>query len=500
MSLCSSPEGDHRLKPAAAAAVKTATESAEEAVNATATTTPVATTTTSRTSEGTAAQHPPTSTTTVKSRRLRRRCATQHSDASLPDADDPGEDKKRSPLKLHQQHSSNNKRSNTAAATNPLPSSLFVADSTLDSSVATSKMVDELTDKCSSSALQEGTENCELCNCTRCEQPIRDKYLYKVLDLNFHEDCLRCADCQQHFTASCFYRQSNIYCREHFLRRFGPKCSRCGEFIGEKNVVRKANGHIYHVNCFLCVICKRELSTGDQFYLIPTDGRLVCRTDYENASKESEMECGAKRPRTTISAKSLETLKQAYQASSKPARHVREQLAADTGLDMRVVQVWFQNRRAKEKRLKKDAGRRWANGTCAASAIFNRTIDSDSGSNDESLTGRSPLYGAATYMETSSDMDMHSDYSYDPNQYVDPSMAPSNMMLGMHNQMPQPEPPIYADIGNGVMPPHTMACHMPAPVPQMMQAHHMMQHQHGMPHHMAGGPMQMEPMTPYSQC
>lgn len=54
------------------------------------------------------------------------------------------------------------------------------------------------------------------------------------------------------------------------------------------------------------------------------------------------MDCGNKRPRTTISAKSLETLKQAYQASSKPARHVREQLAAETGLEVRVVQVWFQ--------------------------------------------------------------------------------------------------------------------------------------------------------------
>lgn len=51
-----------------------------------------------------------------------------------------------------------------------------------------------------------------------------------------------------------------------------------------------------------------------------------------------------KRPRTTITAKQLETLKSAYNNSPKPARHVREQLSQDTGLDMRVVQVWFQNR------------------------------------------------------------------------------------------------------------------------------------------------------------
>ncbi|GBM59439.1 Homeobox protein ceh-14, partial [Araneus ventricosus] len=62
-----------------------------------------------------------------------------------------------------------------------------------------------------------------------------------------------------------------------------------------------------------------------------------------------------KRPRTTISTVQLEALKLAYQRSSKPSRHVREQLSAETGLDMRVVQVWFQNRRAKEKRLKKEA-------------------------------------------------------------------------------------------------------------------------------------------------
>lgn len=63
-----------------------------------------------------------------------------------------------------------------------------------------------------------------------------------------------------------------------------------------------------------------------------------------------------KRPRTTISGQQLDALKRAYNASAKPARQVRERLSAETGLDMRVVQVWFQNRRAKEKRLRKDVG------------------------------------------------------------------------------------------------------------------------------------------------
>ena len=61
-----------------------------------------------------------------------------------------------------------------------------------------------------------------------------------------------------------------------------------------------------------------------------------------------------KRPRTTITQKQLEILKAAYNASPKPSRHVREQLSGETGLDMRVVQVWFQNKRAKDKRIKKD--------------------------------------------------------------------------------------------------------------------------------------------------
>ena len=44
-------------------------------------------------------------------------------------------------------------------------------------------------------------------------------------------------------------------------------------------------------------------------------------------------------PRTTIKAKQLESLKAAFNATPKPTRHMREQLAQETGLNMRVIQV-----------------------------------------------------------------------------------------------------------------------------------------------------------------
>lgn len=41
--------------------------------------------------------------------------------------------------------------------------------------------------------------------------------------------------------------------------------------------------------------------------------------------------------------------------SPKPCRKVREALAKDTGLSVRVVQVWFQNQRAKMKKIQRKA-------------------------------------------------------------------------------------------------------------------------------------------------
>ncbi|XP_039252383.2 LIM/homeobox protein Lhx1-like [Styela clava] len=78
-----------------------------------------------------------------------------------------------------------------------------------------------------------------------------------------------------------------------------------------------------------------------------------CRIEHGDIVNSQSAGTGKKRgPRTTIKAKQLDMLKSAFIATPKPTRHIREQLAKDTGLSMRVIQVWFQNRRSKERRMK----------------------------------------------------------------------------------------------------------------------------------------------------
>ncbi|XP_043275864.1 LIM/homeobox protein Lhx3 isoform X4 [Venturia canescens] len=202
--------------------------------------------------------------------------------------------------------------------------------------------------------------------CGGCQEAILDRYVLRVLERCWHARCLTCRDCGARLTNKCFAKNGHVFCKDDFYKRFGTKCAGCGQGLAPSEVVRRAQELVYHLTCFSCALCSRQLDTGDQYYLME-DRKLVCKPDYEAKAKELadggsiDGEPPNKRPRTTITAKQLETLKLAYNNSPKPARHVREQLSQDTGLDMRVVQVWFQNRRAKEKRLKKDAGRtRWS--------------------------------------------------------------------------------------------------------------------------------------------
>ncbi|XP_059608213.1 LIM/homeobox protein Lhx1 [Phlebotomus argentipes] len=277
--------------------------------------------------------------------------------------------------------------------------------------------------------------------CAGCNKPILDKFLLNVLERGWHASCVRCCECNHLLTDKCFSREAKLYCKNDFFRRYGTKCSGCGQGIIPSELVRRQRDKVFHLNCFTCCVCRKQLSTGEHLYVLD-DNRFMCKDDYSqmkaagpaaltdslmgSGSEDEDDEethlrgppmglgplgpngpdsagplgtsdlsvqsistdsktghddsdqgsldgdpdgrgdsqaenkspddggSGSKRrgPRTTIKAKQLEILKTAFSQTPKPTRHIREQLAKETGLPMRVIQVWFQNKRSKERRLK----------------------------------------------------------------------------------------------------------------------------------------------------
>lgn len=56
------------------------------------------------------------------------------------------------------------------------------------------------------------------------------------------------------------------------------------------------------------------------------------------------------RVRTVLNEKQLHTLRTCYNANPRPDALMKEQLTEMTGLSPRVIRVWFQNKRCKDKK------------------------------------------------------------------------------------------------------------------------------------------------------
>jgi len=90
----------------------------------------------------------------------------------------------------------------------------------------------------------------------------------------------------------------------------------------------------------------------------------------DHSDKETEF-TKDKRLRTTILPEQLDYLYQKYQIESNPSRKMLESIAQEVGLKKRVVQVWFQNTRARERKGQFRAHSQAINKRCPfCSAIF----------------------------------------------------------------------------------------------------------------------------------
>ncbi|KAJ8919975.1 hypothetical protein NQ315_006505 [Exocentrus adspersus] len=154
---------------------------------------------------------------------------------------------------------------------------------------------------------------------------------------------------------------------------FVKKCLGCSERVSPEELVMRASDNIFHLRCFVCVVCGIRLQKGDLYVI--KQGQLFCRIDYEKevemmqgfgygeficddllqSNRSHDGRRGPKRPRTILTTQQRRAFKASFEVSPKPCRKVRETLAKDTGLSVRIVQVWFQNQRAKMKKMQKKA-------------------------------------------------------------------------------------------------------------------------------------------------
>ncbi|CAJ0594130.1 unnamed protein product [Cylicocyclus nassatus] len=253
--------------------------------------------------------------------------------------------------------------------------------------------------------------------CAACHLEIADRFILRVHpNLEFHASCLKCAECCRPLDESCtaFVRNGTTYCREDYVRLFGTKCNRCDLPFDRNELVMRARHAVYHVACFSCVACERQLKTGDEFQI--KGNSLYCRADCEagnvpepssiptpsmfanddswetstmtsldptnspplsvrspksddmstpqqnngfhnSSSGSSGGSSGKKkkdkqttRVRTVLNEHQLSILKKCYALNSRPDALLKEQLVEMTALNARVIRVWFQNKRCKDKK------------------------------------------------------------------------------------------------------------------------------------------------------
>ncbi|KAK4816936.1 hypothetical protein QYF61_025432 [Mycteria americana] len=68
-------------------------------------------------------------------------------------------------------------------------------------------------------------------------------------------------------------------------RLYGIKCAKCSIGFSKNDFVMRARAKVYHIECFRCVACSRQLIPGDEFAL-REDG-LFCRADHDVVERAS---------------------------------------------------------------------------------------------------------------------------------------------------------------------------------------------------------------------
>ena len=202
-----------------------------------------------------------------------------------------------------------------------------------------------------------------------------------------HPTCeVACTACHQPLDqgSKCWihHEDSRVYCYDCYSYRTTQKiCNICNDVIEnlEYATMVSKDCHI-HTNCLACVVCFKPWSKGQRmnFKMESQQIQIFCEEHSnivtspsieesekepsnielvepkeESADSEEQNEDDDKKkrtPRTKFTDKQTALMMNIFASTPRPTRLMREQMAKETGLPIRCIQIWFQNKRSKEKR------------------------------------------------------------------------------------------------------------------------------------------------------
>uniref|UniRef100_A0AC34PXI2 Uncharacterized protein n=1 Tax=Panagrolaimus sp. JU765 TaxID=591449 RepID=A0AC34PXI2_9BILA len=228
--------------------------------------------------------------------------------------------------------------------------------------------------------------------CDACGVEITARTFLLIEGKCYHESCARCVECGVPLNAKCYFRDGMLFCKADYSQRYTPQCERCQGPIDSQTLIMNVRESVFHLHCFSCVICGEMLRQGEKFLLGP-NGSLTCylhmgpflpppppstevllppppkpepvksrarnltssKSDSQDDDRESSPERSSnsqktKRMRTSFKHHQLREMKRYFQLNHNPDAKDLKGLAQKTGLTKRVLQVWFQNARAKYRR------------------------------------------------------------------------------------------------------------------------------------------------------
>lgn len=249
-------------------------------------------------------------------------------------------------------------------------------------------------------------------SCHNCQLPILDEEDQVVLTdtknseekYYTHQHCLKCSICgeQQNELKSLMRRDNALYCHKDYYNLFDKRnCHICQNTIEAGTMAYPLGNETFvHMTCFQCTVCDTSLVTGHSkfgfdgvrpFCLahVPTiadqqqspevhgssDNEVTTsfsamvsiksETSSSDASTTSsttestedsieddadDLKSKKRTPRTKFTEKQTAMMMDIFSQTPRPTRLMREHLAKTTGLPVRCIQIWFQNKRSKEKR------------------------------------------------------------------------------------------------------------------------------------------------------